>query len=100
MRLTEKETKSISSLAKDFFGTNAQVKLFGSRVDDQKRGGDIDLLVIVPSADLKKAKSLKYKFIYELQGFIGEQRIDLIITTNERMKTDKFLSSIKAVEIV
>jgi len=46
MRLSVKEINTIKSCAKAFFGAHARVLLFGSRVDDQKRGGDIDLYII------------------------------------------------------
>jgi predicted nucleotidyltransferase len=53
----------------------AQVYLFGSRVDDNKKGGDIDLLVLSTHLGFTAQKQIKLK-LYEL---IGEQKIDLII---------------------
>jgi predicted nucleotidyltransferase len=45
MRLTENQVAAIRQAVADTFGAGAQVWLFGSRVDDNKRGGDINLLV-------------------------------------------------------
>ena len=45
MRLTPDQITAIKSAAAENFGTDASVSLFGSRVDDSKRGGDIDLLI-------------------------------------------------------
>ena len=42
MRLTNSEINSIKRVFLDLFHTG-KVYLFGSRVDDTKRGGDIDL---------------------------------------------------------
>ena len=41
MRLTEFEINAIKQCALEIFGDNVQVFLFGSRVDDSKKGGDI-----------------------------------------------------------
>ena len=45
MRLTPEQAAIIRSAAAEVFGSDARVWLFGSRVDDSKRGGDIDLLI-------------------------------------------------------
>ena len=45
MRLTKKEIETIVRIAREIYGWNVEVYLFGSRTDDIKRGGDIDLLV-------------------------------------------------------
>ena len=45
MRLTPEQAAIIRSAAAEAFGSDARVWLFGSRVDDNKHGGDIDLLI-------------------------------------------------------
>ena len=45
MRLTETQRHSIKSAVTSILGEGGRVWLFGSRVDDAKRGGDIDLYV-------------------------------------------------------
>lgn len=53
MRLTENQRQSIKSAVTSVVGEGTRIWLFGSRVDDSKRGGDIDLLIetetVVPS---------------------------------------------------
>lgn len=44
MRLAEYEKTSIRKSFEEFF-EEGHIYLFGSRVDDTKRGGDIDLLL-------------------------------------------------------
>lgn len=48
MRLSNEHRGAIVSIIKDICGPDARVRLFGSRVDDEKRGGDVDLLVELP----------------------------------------------------
>jgi predicted nucleotidyltransferase len=45
MRLTQQQLSVIRSPVAETFGESASVWLFGSRVGDNKRGGDVDLLV-------------------------------------------------------
>ncbi len=51
------------------------MSLFGSRVDDGRRGGDIDLYVetALSAADAKRARLLS---IADMQLSLGEQKID------------------------
>ncbi len=45
MRLTEEQTGIIRRTVREVLGDDARVWLFGSRMDDDKRGGDVDLYV-------------------------------------------------------
>ena len=45
MRLTPDQQSAIRAIAAETFGDEASIWLFGSRIDDNKRGGDIDLLI-------------------------------------------------------
>jgi uncharacterized protein len=45
MRLTTAQIKSIRQATRHSFGAGASVWLFGSRVDDTLRGGDVDIYV-------------------------------------------------------
>ena len=47
MRLTPAQIADIKSTTAAVLGESARVILFGSRVDDQKKGGDVDLYVEV-----------------------------------------------------
>ena len=45
MRLSPAQTKIILTCVRQQYGADATVMLFGSRLDDSARGGDVDLLV-------------------------------------------------------
>ena len=52
--------------------------LFGSRVDDAKKGGDIDLLVR-PSPTAEQTFAQKVSMLALLEKLLGERKIDLVI---------------------
>jgi len=78
MRLSQYEVAIIKEAAAKIFGKEAEVRLFGSRVDDAARGGDIDLMVTVtqpvdnPAWDCAR---LEGSIIMKL----GEQKIDVLL---------------------
>ncbi len=45
MRLAPQETEQIVATVRRHFGADAGVAVYGSRLDDAARGGDVDLLV-------------------------------------------------------
>lgn len=45
MRLTRDQIMTILETTHDVIGDDARVIVFGSRLDDNRRGGDLDLLV-------------------------------------------------------
>lgn len=45
MRLTNQQVRDIKEIIEAELGSEASVILFGSRVDDSRKGGDLDLLV-------------------------------------------------------
>ncbi|HEU0222461.1 MAG TPA: nucleotidyltransferase domain-containing protein [Paracoccaceae bacterium] len=77
MRLSAEEIAGIKAAVAAHFGSALPVRLFGSRVDDTKRGGDIDLLIEVPAgrATLRDEIGLA-RAIAER---IGERKVDLIL---------------------
>lgn len=51
MRLSPAEVAAIGESAVQAFGEDAVVRVFGSRLDDSRRGGDIDLHIYLPQND-------------------------------------------------
>lgn len=80
MRLQQTEISKLIEFAKGTFGEGISLYLFGSRVDDNLRGGDIDLLVETNS-NIEKETQLK--FLYKIYRHITERKVDLlVINTN------------------
>ena len=78
MRLTETQRHSIKSAITSVIGEESRVWLFGSRVDDTQRGGDIDLLIetdrVVPS---------RTTALCQIEGALavrlGDRKIDVLL---------------------
>ncbi len=73
--------KKNSLLFKKYFLNDDTLWLFGSRVDDTKRGGDIDLCIQTHELDRKKQFERKMYFLVDLEKYLGEQKIDLVMTS-------------------
>lgn len=54
---------------------HAQAYLFGSRVDDAARGGDIDVLVLSQSINTL----VKLRILAQLHQSLGDRKIDLVV---------------------
>ncbi len=78
MRLTSQQIAVIKSVAQEVWGRDVQVRLFGSRVEDQRRGGDIDLYISGISLGLDAELETKLRFLVKLKQLLGEQRIDVV----------------------
>lgn len=73
----------ISSTAAEFFGERASVFLFGSRLDDTRRGGDIDLFVTVPEFSLQRKLDAKLRFLVAIKRKLGDRRIDVVFAPGD-----------------
>ena len=83
MRLTSNEQRGIAEAARAVLPAGSRVSLFGSRVDDASRGGDIDLLVEPSDAlDAEQQVRLRTRLAARLYRLIGERRIDIVLATS------------------
>jgi predicted nucleotidyltransferase len=81
MRLSLHYRQVIKNEVEKLFGNNTQVFLFGSRVDDTKKGGDIDLYIITKNkTNLFERKLL---FLARLKKELGEQKIDVVFNEDD-----------------
>lgn len=78
MRLDIKTRTVIKSEVTNQLGGSAIVRLFGSRVDDTQRGGDIDLF-IEPSEPLENRIQAECRLAARLFIKLGGQKVDVLI---------------------
>ena len=81
MRLTKSEQNMIKKAFIETF-ESGDIYLFGSRVDDTKRGGDIDLY-LVPSKKFDDERKRKIDFMVKLDNYIGEQKVDAVLSKDK-----------------
>jgi predicted nucleotidyltransferase len=81
MRLTNDEISGIKKAFLEVFG-EGKIYLFGSRVDDTKRGGDIDLY-LCPAKEYGDIRKQRRDFLVRLDEYIGEQKIDAVLARDQ-----------------
>ena len=79
MRLTASE---ITAIREEIWrlDPSAEVYLYGSRVDDTERGGDVDLLVISETLGFRDVMRLRARILDR----IGWQQLDLVVRRRDQ----------------
>jgi predicted nucleotidyltransferase len=80
MRLTSAEQHTLREASLRWFGVRP--RLFGSRTDDARRGGDIDLYIestLSPQEAFKRETGMAAQLYREL----GERKIDIVVNTGQ-----------------
>ena len=78
MRLSQQHREAILQVVSDTCGPDSQVRLFGSRVDDSQRGGDVDLLIEVP-VDPDDVFGLQRRLYARLLRVLDERPVDVLV---------------------
>lgn len=78
MRLTEHEAEAIKRIIYSL-DSDTKIFLFGSRAYTEKKGGDIDLLLLSETLTQRDIYTIKS----QLWERIGEQKIDIILAKDE-----------------
>ncbi len=94
MRLWTKEINLIKDKTKSIFG-QSNIYLFGSRIDDSKEGGDIDLYIISKSKDDLFKKKIKLKTTLEDILF---KPVDIVISKDKNALIEQ--EAIKGIKIL
>lgn len=78
MRLTEAERQAVHEVVSDLTKGRARAIIFGSRLNEQARGRDIDLLV-ESTEPVDQPAGLAALIGARLEPRLGEQRLDVVI---------------------
>ncbi len=82
MRLSKDEQTAIAKAAGAALPSGSRVLLFGSRTDDTRRGGDIDLLVEPPGpVDADQVVAMRTRLAAGLYRLMGKRRIDILVAS-------------------
>jgi len=96
MRLSLSEIKLIVRETSRIFGDKSKVYLFGSRVDELQKGGDIDLYLI---PEIKEdLYNHKVQLIQAITENLGDQKIDIIIQ-KDRKRPVEIEAQAKGIEL-
>ena len=74
MRLSKDEVRILKNTLYTL-NSDAKLYLFGSRLYDDKKGGDIDLLIVSKNFTKKLLRKLRVEFF----KYFGEQKLDIIV---------------------
>ena len=91
MRLNNFEVEAIKKSFKEVF-KSGEIYLFGSRVDDTKKGGDIDLFIISKEAKYESKLKVSSKLEYLLN-----KPVDIVLHKNFSNKIEQ--EALKGIEL-
>ena len=84
MRIEKNTIQTLLYLARRHFGPDAPVRLFGSRLDDHRKGGDIDLHIIAPESTFKD----EVNFLVDAEELLDE-KIDIRVQRDSILLIDE-----------
>lgn len=99
MRLTKEQAEQLYLSIKSFLGNlEFELFLYGSRVNDQLAGGDIDLLIITSSEGVRAFEKYRLDILVAMKKkkSIGQRRIDIKAAKVEDLQKDPFLIQISS----
>ena len=86
MRLNQVQVETLKRIAAEVFGPQAGLMVFGSRADDTRRGGDIDLYVTGMDEPMGKLLDAKLLFLVKAKQALGDQRMDVVFAPAPHQK--------------
>ena len=92
--MDEQEKRALKHSLK---GIKGEVYLFGSRLDDKRKGGDIDLLVFAQGSPYRISQDISVNFFKEC-----EEKNDVIVMDNQKltMEQQAFINTLRMEPLV
>ncbi len=83
MRLKQNIKEQIIKYSREHFGNKVQLYLFGSRIKDNKKGGDIDLFL---DAGYEVNIQNQILFLRDIYKYVTQRKIDLLVKTPKKIE--------------
>jgi len=97
LRLSFEVQNKIFTMAKEIFGYSSRIWIFGSRVRQDVRGGDID--IYIETEDFTDILDKRLDFLVRLKNAVGDQKIDLVVKKPDDTSPIAIEAKQKGVEI-
>jgi len=85
MRLTEAQIQVIRQLALEIAGSKSRVRVFGSRLDDAARGGDLDLMLELPEP-VDNPALMAAQMAARVSRIMNGRKVDVLISAPNLMR--------------
>jgi predicted nucleotidyltransferase len=85
MRLTDDQIQTIRQSARQIGGEQSRVRVFGSRLDDSARGGDLDLMLELP-APVDNPALMDVHLAARVSRAMHGRKVDVVISAPKLMR--------------
>lgn len=85
MRITQRQAAAIVQLARQLTGLPVEVRVFGSRLNDRAKGGDLDLMVELPEPEANPAL-LAARLSAKVSRLMDGRKVDVLLSAPNLMR--------------
>lgn len=85
MRLTDPQIQAIRRPACEVAGDQARIRVFGSRLDDTARGGDLDLMLELPEPVVNPAL-MAARMAAKVSRSMSGRKVDVLVSAPNLMR--------------
>lgn len=90
MRLRAHEQRALRDYFVAKLPSGASAKLFGSRVDDEAHGGDVDICIVASVEAAPQLRHQLHRMQADLRELLGDQHVDVSIVEESMVPTNAF----------